>query len=408
MVGQDLLKAKTKRLSSLVTKATADLLRISNSTFSKTLQEQASSIEAIKQKASSMQAFNALLMVQNPDIDDYVNLLSQIIAYPVIVSPTHQDYAVSLVGRQCMTHRNFDALITIFTGTHACFQQYCLAEGPGPEGGIAPSKHRVIQTVFKESTLEAINKLQIADVCRAPTPNKSVLIDIHNVIIHTKRNGLGRLFVDRRELNELKVLTAMLDPHNVPVTELIAALEAQASGHVVNDDVEAQDSGHVVDDDVEAQASGHVNSAPGPILKVLMEGTVGLRFVVDAKIVAQSRQGEVQCEQCFEKYKDEVDELVAGGGFYFRHPDTDSRTVTLRGDMLDSKPFADFLANGKALQALALALINKKKKASVLEAVNVLERKVWIKMAESFESMAFQNTMELAMDVVIALEKESS
>ena len=399
MVGQDLLKGKAKKLSSLITKATGDLGRISNSTFSKTLHEQASSIEAIQQKAGSMHAFNALLMVQNPDIDAYRNLLSEIIAYPVIVSPTYQDYAVSLVGRQCMTYRKFDALMTIFTGTHACFQefqQYCLVEGSDPQGGIAPSKQRVIRTVFKECTLEAVNKLQINDVCRSPTPNKSVLIDIHNVIMnHTKCNGLGRMFVDRRELNELKLLTALLDPLNVPVTELIAALEAQALGHVVNDDVEAQ-------------ASRHVNSGPGPILKFLMEGNVGLRFVVDAKTVAESRKGEVQCEQCFEEYKDEVDKLVAGGGFYFRHPDTDSKTITLRGDLLESKPFADFLAKGKDLQALVLALSNKKKRASVLEAVNVLERKVWIKMAESFESMAFQNTMELAIDVVIALDKESS
>ena len=391
MVGQELLKGKAKKLSSLITKATGDLGRISNSTFSKTLQEQASSIEAIKQKASNMQAFNALLMVPNPDIDAYINLLSQIMEYPVIVSQTHQDYAVSLVGRQCMTHRDFDALITIFTGTHACLLRNPLAKEPesDPEGGIAASKQRVIQTVFLECTLEALNKLQLADTCRGPTPNKSVLIDIH-----TKCNGLGRMFVDRRELKELKVLTATLDPLNVPVTELIAALQVQKAGHVVNDDVEAQ-------------ASGNVNSGPGPILRFMMEGNVGLRLAADAETVAKSRQGEVQCEQCFEEYKGMVDEVIAGGGFFF-FPDTDSKTVTIRGDVLDSKPFADFLEKGKELQALLLALSNKKKRTSMLDAVSVHDKKVWITMAESFESMAFQNTMELADDVVVAVEKDSS
>jgi len=404
MVGQDHHRAKSKKLSFVINTATATLTRITNSSTTKAFEEQASIVEKIKEKASSMHAFVALLMAPTPDIDDYVNLLDHVMSYSgLTVGRAHEDYAVSLVAKQCMTHRDVEGLSTIFAGTHKSLPSYFIvgglgAESPLSEEEIAQAKGRLIQTVWLECLLEATSKLQCADAaCRAPTANKSFLIDIH-----TMCNGLSRTFVNRRELMELKVLVAFLDPFNVPVTDLNEALEAQASGHVKGCDSTCESTflDRLDNDDVNGASYG----GTGPILRFVMESTAGLRFTAEAKAVAQGRQGEVRCEQCFEEYKGEVAKVVAGGGFYFLHGD--STTITIRADAFDSPPFADLIEKEKELQEWVLALTSKKKRGFVLDEVKEQERKVWSTMAGSFDAMSFQNLFDCITEVLSALEKE--
>lgn len=387
MVGQDQHRAKSKKLSSLLNTVTSTLARINNSSTTKAFEEQASSVETIKEKAGSMHSFVALLMAPTPDIDEYVNVLARVMSYSgVRVSRAHEDYAVSLVARQCMTHRDVAGLSTIFAGTHKCVAIFA-----GSESEVALAKGQVIQTVWLECLLEAAGKIQCADaVLRSPTPNKSFLIDIH-----TMCTGLRHTFVNRRELMELKVLVAFLDPLNVSVTDLNEALLAQASGHVTGCDPTCENN-----DDV----NGAIYGGTGPILRFLMEGTAGLRLTLEAKIVAQGRQGELRCEQCFEEYKGEVTKVVAGGGFYFLHED--GKSLTIHPDALDRPPFADCMQKSKELQECVLALTNKKKRASMLDEVKEQERKVWNTMAASFDAMTFQNTIDCITEVLEALDKE--
>ena len=369
----------------MLTKISAALTKISKCSSGETsLHVQKDRAEAIKGKILIMQTFLGLVQEQAPDIDAYVDTLEAVKALTdpsVNVSVSHEEYAIALLARQCMIFRDFKALGLLITGTHDSFAAFFESASyePMPGTSVMQEKRRLAQTIFEESVLEVTSKLLMADTSHHPSPNKEVLLDLNMMI-----SGLApdAVLVDKRECMELATLATMCDPSKVSITQLNAAIADTIRTHVLG------------------------SSAAGPLLRFLMESGVGLRLVSEASAMAASRKEELQCDKVLAECKELSGKVEASGGFYFMHDDNIS--INIEAKAFDMAPLTDYLLKEKELAECVSTLANRKMRGVMLEKAKACGHNVWSIMATSFEAMNFQTYIEVASDVISALDQESS